>query len=298
VRDVEFSGQWITGQLMIPADPPGPKPVIISPTGNHDVLLGLGIVLVTYRVNWNLLSGFAKKPDPEPAAPEPQKQYGAWLLASPRRETVGQGYLTLIAYDANAAIPKVIDYLEQLPEVDPARIGIAGNSTSGFTALQAVAADRRLRVAAVNVACGDYHTFLHHSSLAMNGEDLVLDPAYDAWLKEQEPIRHPERLVHAALFMVNGTDDKAIPLACATRTTRVFRAAYRRAGASERFRSVVLAGVGHSAGGTAADQVLAWWYRWLLPASQAANTEGAERLRDEHALGAQDLTLGDGHRAP
>src|SRR5205814_159844 len=79
---------------------------------------------------------------------------------------------------ANEAIPKVLDYLAPLPDVDPARTGIGGTSTSGFVALQAIAVDRRLIGAAVVSACGNYHRFLHLSNLAMNGHPLDLDPAY------------------------------------------------------------------------------------------------------------------------
>ena len=261
VRDVEIEGQWITARLQIPDTPPGPKPVVIAPTGDADILLGAGAIVVTYSVNWHLLAGL--KP-PEPAPPPPRNTVGTWLLASPTPKTVGKVFLTLIDYNAQHAIPKVIDHLVTLPEVDPARIGVAGSSTNGFTALQAAAADPRIAAAAVVVACGDYHGFLHRSSLAMNGRRLDLDPAYDAWLREREPIRRPDRLVHAAVLMVNGAEDVAVPAACATRTAHALRRAYARAGVPERYRFVLIPGSGHNLDERAAQEVLAWWWRWLL----------------------------------
>src|SRR5438093_1035678 len=158
-----------------------------------------------------------------------------------------------VAYDANEAIPKVLDYLATLPDVDPARTGIGGTSTSGFVALQAIAVDRRLIGAAVVSACGDYHRFLHLSNLAMNGHPLDLDPAYDAWLRTQEPIRHPESLVHAALLMVNGAEHRPVPLSCAEATARTLQRAYVRRRLARRFRFVVVPSVGHVLGPRATD---------------------------------------------
>src|SRR4029077_19023225 len=102
-----------------------------------------------------------------------------------------------------------------------------------FQTLQAASLNRGLRVAVAIAACGDYHTFLRDSSLAMEGKPLTLAPDYDRWLRRIEPARHPERLVHAALLMVNGSTDLPIPLACAERTAWALRPAYAAAGRSD-----------------------------------------------------------------
>jgi predicted esterase len=265
VREVELAGGFITARLEIPRTPAGPKPAIISPATERDAVLAAGAVVVTYRVNWGLLKGLAPPPPPDsPPKPAPSNTVGAWLLAAPSAKTVGKGYFDLIAYNANSAVPTVVDHLVTVPEIDPTRIGIGGRSTGGITALQAVAAEPRLAAAAVTVACGDYRCFLHRSTLGMKGAPLDLDPAYAAKLDEVDPIRHPERLAHAALLMVNGADDLAVPLPCAERTTVVLRKAYARAGTPERFRSVVFQGEGHNLDARADQEVLAWWYRWLL----------------------------------
>jgi hypothetical protein len=250
---------WITIRLRVPVMPPGPKPAVIGALPDPETLLAAGLVVVTYGINWHLLAGLVP-PNPAP----PKNTVGVWLLASPTPQTIGKAYLDLIAHDATQVIPKVVDYLGTVPDVDPARIGIVGSSTLGFTALQAVATDRRLAAAAILVACGDYHTFLHLSSLAMNGQPLDLDPDYERWLRANEPIGRPERLVHAALLMVNGTDDPAVPSPCAVETAGVLRTAYARAGVPDRFRFVLVPGGGHNLGSEAGHEVLAWWYRWLV----------------------------------
>jgi dienelactone hydrolase len=258
--EVSLEGGFLTVHVAVPAGPAGRKPAVIAPRADHEALLAAGIVAASYHVHWEFLRAFAP---PEPPATE--KRVGVWLLASPTPKTIGKSYLTFVAYDANEAIPKVLDYLSTLPDVDPARTGISGTSTSGFAALQAIAADRRPVGATVVSACGDYHRFLHLSNLAMNGHPLDLDPAYDAWLRTQEPIRHPERLVHATLLMVNGADDRAVPLPCAEATAQTLRRAYARQRASRRFRFVVVPGVGHVPDARAADEVTRWWRRVLAP---------------------------------
>jgi len=98
----------------------------------------------------------------------------------------------------------------------------------------------------------------------MNGAPLDLDPTYDKRLREREPIRHPARLTHAAVLLVSGTEDLAIPISCARETARTFASAYRRAGVPERFRFVPVEGAGHNdIGERARGESLAWLQRWL-----------------------------------
>lgn len=264
-HDVTLANGWLLVHLEVPSAPAGPKPAVFVLGGKGAPLRDAGAIVVTFRQNWDALKALqAMKPPPaEPAPPPPKNTVGAWLLAAPTPKIVGQGYFQLIssqAYD----VARVVDYLVTLPDVDPKRIGVMGVSTSGFTSLQAVAHDKRLSAAAVVAACGDYHRFLHGSSLGMRGEPLDLDRDYERWLRRQEPVHHAWRFTHAAVLMVNGTADNAIPRDCAEATARAFRRAYARAGVPERFRFVMLEGEGHNIGARAPYEVLAWWYRWFL----------------------------------
>jgi hypothetical protein len=288
-RDVSLANGWILVKLFIPREPPGPKPAIVSPVDDEQVLLGRGIVLVRFHTNWELLRGLkapapvanvaaaeasagpATQAAPAAAPPRSENKVGSWLLAAPRPGIVGKAYFALISQDALHTLPQVMDYLVTVPEIDAGRIAIAGSSTSGFVALEALVRDRRFAAAVVRVACGDYHDFLKASSLGLNNDprwltngELELDPDYEAMLRQIEPIRSPERFPPRPLLMLNGGQDTAIPLRCALRTIDALRAAYMRRRASDRFRSVVYDEQGHNLGTEAVSESLAWWDRWLL----------------------------------
>ena len=195
----------------------------------------------------------------EGLALEPATEYDPKMLY-----ILGREYLRSIARTANEVIPRVVDYLVTLPEIDPGRIGMTGSSTNGFITLQAVAADGRLSAAVAAAACGDHLRFLRFSSMGMAGQPLQLDPEYERWLHGQEPIRHPERLVHAALLVVNRVDDPLVPISCAESTAHVLERAYARAGVPERFRFVRTQESGHGVGKAEGEEALAWLRRWLL----------------------------------
>ncbi len=283
-RELSLENGFLHVRIRIPHEPRERKPVVIGSLGDDEALLARGAILVAFRNRWKALGNLRDRFGPEgpaeadrPAEPSPpeaserQQRVGRWMLAAPRAGVVGRGYFDVIGVSANASIPRILDYLEALPEVDPERIAVAGSSTRGFVALEALVRDERLAGGAVRVTCGDYHEFLRSSSLALAGEErhlvdgeLVLDPDYEATLREREPIRFAERFPPRPLLMLNGRRDPAIPFACAQRTARALRDAYARAGTPERFRFVVYDEAGHDLGRGADEEILRWWESWLL----------------------------------
>jgi dienelactone hydrolase len=278
--------------------------VVITPIVDERLLLERGIAVVRFRTHWEQLRGFsgarpaaaadhagdpASEPDPQPDAhgPEPTPgadlhapappTVGAWLLAAPRPGIVGRAYFELIRVDAQDSVPKVVSWLSRLPQVDPDRIAISGSSTSGFAALQALAADPRLANGVVRVACGDYFTFLRDSSLALKGDPrwlvdghVELDPDYAETLRRIEPIRHADRFPPRPVLLMVGADDPAIPIECARNTADALERAYAAAGMSDRFRFVVFPGQGHNLGTESQREALEWWQHWLVHDSRQA----------------------------
>ena len=266
VHHLSLENGFYTVDVHVPTAFPPPRPAVISLLGELDAFLDAGFAVVTYRIHWEMLKGLVPKPPADAPAPAPPRPtYGKWLLASPDPRKIGEGYLRLNVSNGEGTVPKVIDAITALPDVDVRRLGIAGTSTNGFVVLQALMAEPRLRAGVAIVACGDYHRFLQASSLAMDGGPLDLAPDYESWLHEKEPVRHPEKLVHAALLMMNGADDRTIPTSCAVETARVFKRAYRRAGASRRFRFVLFERKGHDIAAEARPRAIEWLRRWLRP---------------------------------
>ena len=138
----------ITVRLEIPLAPAGRKPAVIALLGENDALRAAGAIVVSF-IDWSA------KPPPPPA----ENTAGKWVLASPSAAVLGREYLRSIARTANEVIPRVVDYLVTLPEIDPGRIGMTGSSTNGFITLEAVAADGRLSAAVAVAACGDHLRF-------------------------------------------------------------------------------------------------------------------------------------------
>ncbi len=256
---------WIRGTLMIPAGAgrKSPRAVVINPVVDPAPLLERGIVVARYSPHWGSL------PRPVvPAAPEPKhagdEQVGVWLLASPSPRVIGESYFRLITVSGEAAA-EVVAYLVGLDFVDAERIGMAGISTNGFKVYSALMAGVPLRAAVIVGACGDYHAFLRDSPVALAGAALDLDPDYDGWLQEREPIRHPARLVGAAVLLVNGGRDHVIPTPCVQGASPILRAAFEEHGVEGKFHQSWMPEATHNdLVERATSEILAWWERWLL----------------------------------
>jgi dienelactone hydrolase len=257
VKEALLAGGSVSVHVEMPLTASGPRPTVIALIGDPHRYLGAGFVAVRYSINWTRING------PPPSPPPADQAVGKWVLASPSADVLGERYLREIAATATDYVPIVIDWLATLTDVDAKRIGMAGISTNGFVTLQAVAADRRIRAAVAISACGDYHDFLQHSSMGMGDTPLALAPAYDEWLQRQEIVNHPRDLVHAAVLMVNKVGDELIPISCADATARALERAYRRAGASDRFRYVRLPVAGHGMGADENSETFAWLQQWL-----------------------------------
>jgi dienelactone hydrolase len=275
----QLAGGWIDVTLSIPRRPSGPKPVVISPIVPEEQLLARGFVVARFHANWEALRAFGAQSGGKAAdAAEPSaKQVGAWLLAAPRPGIVGRAYFDIISTDAEKVLPQVIDYLTTLPEVDPTRIALTGSSTGGFIALQAMAAEPRIAVGVVRVACGDYMRFLKSSSLALNDDprwltdgEVVLDPDYAVEVAAREPIRKAERFPPRPLLLLAGEQDRAIPYACVEATVQRFRKAYDQRRAGDRFRFVSFPEAGHNLDDVANAAIVPWLEQWLAPGAVSA----------------------------
>ena len=250
VRDANLRN-GITVRLDIPISAAAPMPAVIAMLGDSAQLRAAGMIAVSFA-DWR----------PAPSPPASALPAGKLFLASPSADVLGRHYLETIAVTGTDTIPRVVDYLMHVPEIDARRLGITGASTNGFSVLQAAAVEPRLSVVVAAYTCGDYFRFLQDSTMGMEGAPLALDPAYAAWIHEQQPIDHADRLVHAAILLIAGAQDTIIPFSCAESTAKVLEQAYDAAGAPERFRFVRV-DKGHGFDANDQREVMAWLVRWM-----------------------------------
>jgi len=265
---------WITVNVGLPHHGRPPYPVVLNPIVPDHQLLALGIGVVRWKTNWDLLEPFGERAAPEPKPQlvgPPREKVGVWLLRSDRPGIIGKAYFSLITYNAHKTVPAVIDYLLGVRGVDPERIAITGSSTGGFTALQAMAEDPRLALGVIQVACGDYLRFLRSSSLALDDQDrwlvdgrMVLDEDYEAQLLAIAPIRRSANFPPRPLLLLSGAEDRAIPAACVRATAERFAEVYADAQVSDRFEWIEFEDGGHNLGPEAPPLVLEFLDRWLV----------------------------------
>ncbi len=265
-RQLSLAKGFVQLTLTIPPPKPGhdKQPVIINPIVDQNELLERSIVVARYRLNWAALPKPQQPKKPRVAETSTRKKsVGTWLLASPSAAVIGKGYFGLIWTEGTSA-KQVVEHLRTLPFVDPERIGIAGISTNGFKALSAILAGVPLRAAVVVGACPDYHSFLANSPLALGGDTLNLEPEYETWLSEHEPLRQAGRLTQTALLLVNGGKDHVIPVQCIENSAPAIGDAYAGVGRPDHFRLSWWPDATHNElTEIATPTILRWWGQWL-----------------------------------
>jgi hypothetical protein len=62
VREATLQNGFLGVRVELPPAPAGAKPAVIALAGEREALLAAGVVVVTYRVNWEVLKGLALEP--------------------------------------------------------------------------------------------------------------------------------------------------------------------------------------------------------------------------------------------
>src|SRR5262249_40912040 len=119
VRDANL-GNGITVRLEIPPAAAPPMPAVIAQIAERAELRAAGMIAVSYA-DWR----------PAPSPPPSTEAVGKLVLASPSAGVLGREYLRNVVRTATDTIPRVVDYLTTVPEIDPHRLGITGASTNG-----------------------------------------------------------------------------------------------------------------------------------------------------------------------
>lgn len=225
-------------------------------------LLADGCILAAFTVE--------HPPDPDPAR-RPQ-----WLYFDQR---FAHGY-TLMGARVPTDAGRVIDYLAKRPDVDVARIGWIGSSSTGIPGLAVAVADKRLKAVVAFVSTGAYQQWFEtwHTNGLWQGKTPELWPETLDLLRTHDPILHVDQLYPCAVLLVSGGDDKVVD----PRTARAFVNAARPyyAPEPERLRLVIYEGFGHNLPLDVVRMYTEHWFRLYLAPQRPPAAEQVPQTMD------------------
>ena len=191
-------------------------------------------------------------------------------------------------YDTAWDVMRLVDYLETRDDVDPKRIGLFGISKGGIEAYLAAAVDPRIAVAVPCIAVESFRwaaennlwqsrigtvqaafdAAAHESGIAHPNGDFVhtfysrvapgLDREFDG--PAMVPLIAPR-----PLLCINGEIDPRTPKGGLDLCVDTAHAAYKAAGAEEKFSLLIEPKTGHKVLPESYDKAREWFVRWLKP---------------------------------
>lgn len=191
-------------------------------------------------------------------------------------------------FDTAWDVMRLIDYLETRDDIDPRRIGLMGFSKGGIETYLAAAADPRVAVAVSCIGVQSFRWAIDHDS--WQSRIGTVQAAFDAAAKDSGiaqpgaefvrtfysrvapgidgPFDGPAMLPLIAprpLLAINGETDARTPLPGLQLCADAARAAYRAAGAEEKFVLRVQPNTGHKVNPDSMVAAREWLVRWLQP---------------------------------
>ena len=156
---------------------------------------------------------------------------------------------------------RAIDYLQQRPDVDAAKIAMGGNSGGGMETLQYCAFDDRIQAAFAGCAVASFP--------AKTNALLIADPEQVLAGTLRAGVDHVELLAAFAPrpLIIGSAIRDFVPIEAARETYREVQKAYRIAGAEDHVR-MVETDAGHGLHAELRVGAVDWFLRWLSPVSR------------------------------
>ena len=185
---------------------------------------------------------------------------------------------------------RLVDYLMTRADVDPARIGLVGNSKGGTEAYLAAAADPRIAVVAPWIGVQSFGWSLRHGA-AWEARTWTLRQAVEAAGADSnagvgpaflrifynriapgliDSFDGPAMLPLIAprpMIVVNGDSDPRSPLGGIRECVAAAQRAYANAGAPDRFYFLLEVDAAHEVTAEARNATMDWFVRWLTPST-------------------------------
>lgn len=261
--------------------------VVIALHGTGGSKEGMRTLLKTYADHGFLAVAMDARHHGERATPIPglPNSYQSAMLRAYR---TGQGHPYL--YDTVWDVLRLLDYLSTRADVDPARIGLIGNSKGGTEAYLAAAADERIAVVVPLIGVQSFGWSLRHAA-GWEARTWTLRDAVEAAASDAREIVNaafvrkfydriapglvdkfdgPAMLPLIAprpLLVVNGDSDPRSPLGGVREAVASVERAYAATGSRERFAFLLEVDAAHEVTPEAREAALQWFVRWLSPST-------------------------------
>jgi dienelactone hydrolase len=263
----------------------GRQPVLIALHGTNGSKEGMRRLLEEYATHGFLAVAMDARHHGERATPIPGLG-NAYQSAMLRAFRTGESHPYL--YDTVWDVMRLIDYLSTRADVDPARIGIIGNSKGGTEAYLAAAADERIAAVVPLIGVQSFGWSLRHSAgwearvwtfrgaveaaaadarEAVNGAfvrkfyDRIAPGLTD---KFDGPAILP-LIAPRPMLVVNGDSDPRSPLGGVKEAVGAAERAYAAARATDKFTFLLQTNAAHEVTPEASETVRKWLIRWLAP---------------------------------
>jgi dienelactone hydrolase len=290
------SSERVTGLLIKREDATGRRPVVIQlhgTNGNKEQLRPRLIALADRGIIGIAIDGRYHG----------ERSGEGSTLGSPYGSAIFNAFKTgrehPFCYDTVLDVRRLIDYLETRPDVDPSRIGLGGFSKGGIETYLAAAVEPRIAAAVSGHGVQSFGWALDHG--AWDSRAWTIRDALSAAAAESKSAVNPAFIKRfydvvapgiygdfdgpamlplvapRPLLVINGDSDPRTPMAGVRASAAAAEAAYKSAGAPEKFSLQILEGVGHEQTPAYDQAMLAWFQRWLAPDGNSRTAIGGGR---------------------
>lgn len=153
---------------------------------------------------------------------------------------------------------RAVDYLISLPDVDPERLGISGNSGGGLNTLFSAALDPRFRAAVVVGFTFEFNNWIKYAGAHCTCTHLP------ALFRGMEWFEIAGVIAPRALMMLQGEHDGIFPIGGARHAGHNTEALFSLLGRPEQARFVELPGLPHAYSRPYRERMYGWMARFLL----------------------------------
>lgn len=163
-----------------------------------------------------------------------------------------------------ADISTLIDLVPARLGLTSDRIGMTGGSLGGHATLMAMALDPRIKVGVPLIGSGDYRRLMELRAVLnkcpASDFSRYFSPAMEAAVRHRDPIHNAAVFADRPLLMLNGADDKVVPLECNQRFEAAARPFYTD---GSKLKLVAYPGIGHEVPAAMWAEAKAWFKTWL-----------------------------------